>query len=45
VQWWMWLVIGVIVIVGVIGGVLAIQARRRTGGVIINDRNENDDVR
>ena len=43
-QWWVWLVIGVIVIVGVIGGVLAIQARRRTGGVIINDRNENDDV-
>ena len=44
-QWWMWLVIGVIVIVGVIGGVLAIQGRRRTGGVIINDRNEDHDAR
>jgi len=29
----------------VIGGVLAIQARRRTGGVIIKDRNENDAAR
>ena len=44
-QWWVWLVIVVIVIAVVIGAVLAIQGRRRTGGVIINDRNEDHDVR
>ena len=32
-QWWVWLIIVVVIIVALIGGVLAIQARRRTGGV------------
>ncbi len=44
-QWWVWLVIVVIIIVALISGVLAIQARRRTGGVIISDRDKGDEAR
>ncbi len=40
VQWWLWVIIVVVIIGVVIGAVLAIQARRRTGGVIISDRNK-----
>ncbi len=45
VQVWVWLIIVVVIIVALIGGVLAIQARRRTGGVIISDRDNGDDAR
>ena len=44
-QWWVWLIIVVIIIVAAIGAVLAIQARRRAGGVNIKDRNDSDDAR
>ena len=36
-QWWWWLIIAVVVIAVVIGVFLAVQARRRTGGVIMTD--------
>jgi hypothetical protein len=32
--WWVWLVIIVVAVVALLAGVLAIQARRRSGGVI-----------
>ena len=37
--WWLWLIIVVAVLVVAIGAVLAVQARRRSGGVI-SMRNE-----
>ena len=38
-QWWVWLIIVVVVIAILFGSFIAIQARRRSGGVIISDRN------
>ncbi len=32
--WWVWLIIIVVALAVVLAGVLAIQARRRSGGVI-----------
>lgn len=37
-QWWIWVIIIVAVIAVVFALVLAVQARRRSGGVIIADR-------
>lgn len=35
-QWWGWVIVAVAVIVVIVGVTLAVQARRRRGGVIIN---------
>lgn len=37
-QWWAWLIIVIVVIVVLVGAFMAIQAKRRSGGVIISDR-------
>jgi hypothetical protein len=36
-QWWGWLILVLVVIAVIVGAVLAIQAKRRAGGVIIAD--------
>ncbi|WP_374984729.1 hypothetical protein [Streptomyces fradiae] len=33
-DWWIWLIIGVVILMAVAGAVLMGQARRRRGGVI-----------
>lgn len=37
-DWWVWLIIIVVVVVIAVGAFIALQAKRRAGGVIINDR-------
>jgi len=34
VQWWVWLIVIVVVLGLLFGGVLALQAKRRSGGII-----------
>ncbi|MET3808097.1 hypothetical protein ABIB25_005124 [Nakamurella sp. UYEF19] len=37
-QWWVWLIIIIVIILVILGAFIAIQAKRRSGGVIISDR-------
>lgn len=37
-QWWIWVLIIIAVAAAILALVLAVQARRRSGGVIIADR-------
>ena len=37
-QWWVWLIIVIVVVAVVLGAFIALQAKRRSGGVIISDR-------
>ncbi|GGF97734.1 hypothetical protein GCM10007304_09580 [Rhodococcoides trifolii] len=36
-EWWGWLILVLVIIAVIVGAVLAIQAKRRSGGVIIAD--------
>ncbi|MDV8009004.1 hypothetical protein [Rhodococcus sp. IEGM 1318] len=36
-QWWTWLIIVIVIAALAVGAFIAIQAHRRTGGVIISD--------
>ncbi len=35
-QWWGWLIVGVVVVAVLVVGAIAVQARRRRGGVIVD---------
>ncbi|HEY3923695.1 MAG TPA: hypothetical protein VGL75_03975 [Acidothermaceae bacterium] len=35
-QWWVWLVVALVVIAMLVVAVLAVQARRRRGGVLVD---------
>ncbi|GAA2019198.1 hypothetical protein JL107_15440 [Nakamurella flavida] len=37
-DWWVWLIIVVVIVVIAVGAFIALQAKRKSGGVIINDR-------
>lgn len=37
-QWWGWVIVALVVIVAIVAIVLAVQAKRRSGGVIITGR-------
>lgn len=37
-QWWGWLIAVVVVLVLIVLGILWIQARRRSGGVVVSGR-------
>ena len=35
-SWWLWLVLALVVVIVAVGVLLAVQARRRRGGVIVD---------
>lgn len=37
-HWWVWLIIVIVVLAVLLGAFIALQAKRRSGGVIISDR-------
>lgn len=36
-EWWLWLLVALVVMAALVGGFALIQARRREGGVVLAD--------